>query len=89
MRCKHVSVLLSALCSLILLCQGSTAERASELFAEIPAGTELERMASLPTYVISAVEARWQRTRQVLATLHLQATRVVPLKPSARLVFDD
>ena len=33
--------------------------------AEIPAGTDLERLAGMPTYVISAVEARWQRTRQV------------------------
>ena len=33
--------------------------------AEIPVGTDLERLAGMSTYVISGAEARWQRTRQV------------------------
>ena len=54
---------------LILVCPVSRIHPCMELrrsvTAEIPAGTDLERLAGMPTYMISGVEARWQRTRQV------------------------
>ena len=44
--------------------------------AEIPAETDLERLAGMPTYVISGVEARWQRTRQVPYPLAVRGVSV-------------
>ena len=35
--------------------------------AVFPAGSDMERMAAIPAYVISAGETRWHRTREVLS----------------------
>ncbi|KAK9834875.1 hypothetical protein WJX81_005664 [Elliptochloris bilobata] len=53
--------------------------------AEVPEGTDLERMAALPVYVISGNELRWLRTKQVLASLHLLAQRIHPPKATYKL----
>ena len=42
-------------------------------------------IAATPAYVVSANEQRWQRARQILASLNFEAERVKPAKPSFEL----